>query len=204
MKLHSIMLATALAAGAAGTIHAKEAANPLTALIGVWEGDKGTDVAPAQKSTGKAGTAAASPYFERMEIAAGPGVTNASEQDLVSVTIRQRVYRKSDKQQFHDQMGYLIWDQKNSRLIYSFCIPRGVCASAEGKYDKPGEFNLGTKSAFAETDFMKKNAKTNSVAITMKLAADGTLSYSEVTALTIYGKPFTHVDASTLKKVAGN
>ncbi len=201
MKFHSILLAATLAAG---VVHAKEAVNPLTALIGVWEGDKGTDVAPAQKSTGKTGTAATSPYFERIEIAPGPGVTNASEQDLVSVTIRQRVCRKSDKPQFHDQMGYLIWDQKNSHLIYAFCIPRGVCASAEGKYDKPGEFNLSTRSAFAETDFMKKNAKTDSFALNMKLGADGTLSYSEVTALTIYGKPFTHVDGSTLKKVAGN
>ncbi|WP_197347466.1 heme-binding beta-barrel domain-containing protein, partial [Ralstonia pseudosolanacearum] len=83
--------------------------NPLAKLIGVWEGDKGIDVAPAQKKAGlPPGSAASSLYFEKIVITDGPGATNASEQDLVSVSYHQQVFRKSDNKLFHDQIGYWI------------------------------------------------------------------------------------------------
>ncbi|TDR79950.1 hypothetical protein DFP86_10689 [Paludibacterium purpuratum] len=174
--------------------------NPLSPLIGVWEGDAGIDVAPAQKKTGlPPGSAATSPYFERITITDGPSATNASEQDLVSVAYHQQVFRKSDQKQFHDQIGYWIWDKKNQKLIDSFCIPRGVCITAEGPLKHPGEFAVNMLRA-AEASFAAKNAQTRAFEISMKLNGDGSLSYTQKTDLFIYGRPFTHIDASTLKK----
>ena len=66
---------------------------PLAKMVGVWEGDKGNDVAPAQKSTGAIGAPAVSPYFERISIVPGAGATNASEQDLVTVQYHQEYLR---------------------------------------------------------------------------------------------------------------
>ncbi|CAH0446347.1 hypothetical protein [Ralstonia pseudosolanacearum] len=60
------ILAAAVAMSCLGIAHAKNDSaeiNPLAKLIGVWEGDKGIDVAPAQKKAGlPPGSAASSPY----------------------------------------------------------------------------------------------------------------------------------------------
>lgn len=176
--------------------------NPLAQFIGIWEGDQGMDISPAQKETGAPGSPAASPFYERMEISAGPVVTNASEQDLVALTIHQKVFRKSNQKQFHDQIGYLIWDKNSSKIIYSFCIPRGVCISAEGAFNGVNELSVSTDSAIAETEFMRKNASTQRFSLTMKIDPDKSMSYSQMTALNIYGNPFAHVDSNTLKRVA--
>ncbi|WP_247568652.1 FABP family protein [Ralstonia solanacearum] len=198
------ILVAAMAMSCLGIAHAKNdaaAMNPLAKLIGVWEGDKGIDVAPAQKKTGlPPGSAASSPYFERIVITDGPGATNASEQDLVSVSYHQQVFRKSDNKLFHDQVGYWIWDKNNNVIIDSFCIPRGVCATAEGRLKHQNDFNVSTSGPFAENSFMQKNGKTHEFSIDLSLNQDGTLTYSQRTSLTIYGKKFVHVDSSTLRK----
>lgn len=177
--------------------------NPLSNFIGTWEGDKGVDVAPAQKKNGSAGTPVSSPYFERIEITEGPSATNASEQNLTALVLRQKVYRKSDGKQFHDQIGYLIWDASNRKVIYSFCIPRGVCVSADGEMKNSNEFIVKTSNEFAEADFVRNNAKTNDFFANMKINPDGTMSYSLVTGLTSYGKLFSHVDSNSLVRASG-
>lgn len=202
MKIKNLLIVlTVTSAGLVTQAHAQDV-NPLSRFIGVWEGDQGVDVSPAQKKTRAPGSAAVSPFFERIEILAGPAATNASEQDLEALTVRQQVFRKSDQQQFHDQLGYLIWDKKNAKVIYSFCVPRGVCVSAEGELNKKDEFSASTKTAFAETEFMRKNAKTEGFSIGMNINPDNTLSYSQITALNIYGNKFSHADSNVLRKVA--
>jgi hypothetical protein len=199
-----ILIAVAAVAGMMGVAHAQDNTainNPLTKLIGVWEGDKGVDVAPAQKKTGlPPGSPAVSPYFEKIVISEGGGATNASEQDLVTVSYRQQVFRKSDNKIFHDQVGFWIWDKKNNTILDSFCIPRAICTTAEGKLIQPDVFNVQTHDAFAESSFLKKNAKTTDFSIELKFNPDGTLTYTQKTSLEIYGKKFTHVDSDTLKK----
>lgn len=176
--------------------------NPLTKLIGTWEGDVGVDVSPGQSGSGSpAGTAATTPYYEKIVISNGAGATNASVQDLVTVRYHQMVFKKSDNQQFHDQVGYLIWDKKNNKIYNSFCIPRAVCAVAEGDLKDVNEFTMSSKANnIAESSFMIKNAKTNTFTITLKYNKDGTLSYTQITDIFIYGEPFSHVDASVLTK----
>ncbi|AZN35047.1 heme-binding beta-barrel domain-containing protein [Iodobacter ciconiae] len=176
--------------------------NPLTKLIGTWEGDMGVDVSPSQRGSGSpAGAVATTPYYEKIVISSGAGATNASVQDLVTVRYHQMVFKKADNQQFHDQVGYLIWDKKNNKVYNSFCIPRAVCAVAEGDLKDANEFTMSSKANnLAESSFMIKNAKTKAFTITIKYNEDGTLSYTQKTDLLIYGKPFSHVDSSVLTK----
>lgn len=186
-----------------GTAHSTTlSGNLLSAFLGSWEGDKGMDVAPAQKKTGlPPGTGANSAYFEKIVFSEGADATNASDQNVVAIKYHQQVFRKTDNKKFHDQIGYWIWDKRNNSIIHSFCIPRGTCISAQGTLKQPRSLEVATDTGFAESEFMRKQAKTKRFNMAMKLNDDGTLTYTQVTQLQIYGKPFTHVDANTLRRV---
>ncbi|MFC3626108.1 heme-binding beta-barrel domain-containing protein [Vogesella amnigena] len=175
--------------------------NPLSPFLGSWEGNKGMDIAPSQKKTGlPPGSSANNAYFEKIVFSEGADATNASEQDVVAIKYHQQVFRKTDNKKFHDQIGYWIWDKRNNTIIHAFCVPRGTCVSAQGLLKQPRSLEVATDTAFAESAFMRKQAKTNRFSMTMKLNDDGTLTYSQITQLQIYGKPFTHVDANTQRK----
>jgi hypothetical protein len=178
--------------------------NPLSRLIGTWEGDAGIDIAPGRLNLPQpAGTPVSSPYYERIEFSEGAGATNASVQDLVTIRYHQMVFRKSDHQQFHDQIGYWIWDKKNNMVYDSFCIPRAVCAVAEGTLSKPDQISLQTVPGnIGQSQFMTKNARTDSFSMMLKFNDDGTISYSQRTDVFIYGKQFAHIDADSLKRVS--
>ncbi len=177
---------------------------PLFGLIGTWKSapDGGVDVAPGQAGSkvGK-GEPAVSPYYETITYSPAGGAVNASEQHLAAVLYHQQVFAKSDNKQFHDQTGYLIYDEINQKVYDSFCIPRGVCVVAEGA---PGTtMTLKTQSkGVAETQFMLNTDNTEAFSITFTLSGS-TLKYEQTTDLQVYGKPFSHTDSSTLEKTVG-
>lgn len=174
---------------------------PLVGLIGTWKSAPmgGVDVAPGRAGS-KVGkdNPAVSPYFETIKFTPAGGAVNASEQHLAALYYRQQVFRKSDNKQFHDQTGYLIYDKKNQKVYDAFCIPRGVCVVAAGA---PGAtMTLKTQSkGEAESQYMLKNDNTKAFSVTYTLSGN-TLKYAQKTDLQVYGKPFTHVDSSTLEK----
>ena len=175
---------------------------PLVGLIGTWKSapNGGVDTAPGQagSTVGQGGTAV-SPYYETITYTPAGGAVNASDQQLAALYYRQQVFAKSDNKQFHDQTGYLIYDKKAQKVYDSFCIPRGVCVVAEGA---PGTtMKLRTKSkGVAETQFMLKTDRTQAFNITFTLSGN-TLKYKQTTDLQVYGKPFSHTDTDTLKKL---
>lgn len=174
---------------------------PLVGLIGTWKSAPkgGVDVAPGQAGS-KVGkdNPAVSPYYETMTFTPAGGAVNASEQHLAALYYRQQVFRKSDNKQFHDQTGYLMYDKKDQEVYDAFCIPRGVCVVAEGA---PGAtMTLKTQSkGEAETPYMLKKDDTKAFSVTYTLSGN-TLKYEQKTDLQVYGKPFAHVDSSTLEK----
>jgi hypothetical protein len=175
---------------------------PLVGLIGTWKSapNGGVDVAPGQAgSTVGKGKPAVSPYYETIKYTPAGGAVNASEQHLAALYYRQQVFAKSDNKKFHDQTGYLIYDKKAQKVYDTFCIPRGVCVVAEGA---PGTtMTLRTKSkGVAETQFMLKTDRTQAFSVTFKLSGN-TLKYKQKTDLQVYGKPFSHTDSDTLKKL---
>lgn len=69
MKLNHLFMGLAMAGSAMATQANAQDVNPLRRFIGVWEGDQGVDVSPAQKKTSAPGSAAVSPFYERLEMA---------------------------------------------------------------------------------------------------------------------------------------
>jgi hypothetical protein len=178
---------------------------PLEALIGIWKGDKGMDIAPDEKD----GTEK-NPFHETIEFTAVGDVTNAESQTLAVVRYLQKVYHKEHGAQIHDQTGYWLWDAQKEELIHSITIPRGVCVLAGGKADKPSNDEVCITVKATDTDknysivqapFMSSKAKTSSFELSLTLSADK-LHYREVTLLDIYGgKSFEHIDENWLVKV---
>lgn len=173
---------------------------PLAGLIGTWRGDKGVDMAP--ESDGEERNL----YFEELIFEEIGDVTNAESQVLTIIRYRQSVSRKSNQQEFHNQVGYWCWDAENQMVSHSFVIPRGVAVVAEGKWagdlSQPIEINVSADPTLgvAETEFMNKQART--AGFRMQLSLDGDrLRYVQNTDLDIYGRQYDHKDVSSLTRV---
>jgi hypothetical protein len=177
---------------------------PLAALVGTWKTapSGGVDVAPGQtgSTVGKGGKAV-SPFYETITFTPAGDATNNSVQQLTAVFYHQMVFRKSNNNQFHDQIGYLIYDKMNHRVYDSYCIPRAVCVVAEGL--SGSTMTLTSKSqGVAQTQYMVNNDSTKAFKITYDLSGN-TMKFKQETELHVYGKPFVHTDEDTLTKVSG-
>lgn len=178
---------------------------PLKDLIGVWTGDKGTDIAPEPDGE------ETNPYFETITFTALGNVTNAEKQNLSPLHYRQIVQRKSDGEVFHDETGYWMWDSQAETVMHSLVIPRAVAVLAGGKYsgekDADGRTILKVAAkmddenwGIIQSPFMKNNACTKGFEQEI-IVGGGKLFYSETTKVDIYGKLFEHTDENSLTLV---
>jgi hypothetical protein len=178
--------------------------NPLTGLIGIWKGKKGTDLAPKPKKDEN------NPYFETLVFeTVNINIENAEEQQLTAVRYHQTVTEIESGDISHDETGYWIWDKNNNTITCAFSIPRGLSLIAGGTYKKDSNdeiiFQVASQTddkdwGIVQSPFMKKKAKT--LAFKRQLTLLGkTLSYSQLTTIDIYGKIFDHTDDNTLVKV---
>jgi hypothetical protein len=175
---------------------------PLAFLIGSWSGDKGMDIAPESD-----GTAEENPFFEEIIFEAAGDVCNADKQVLAIVRYHQKVYHKNDNKQFHDQLGYWLWDAATQTVMQTISIPRAVTLVAAGQFDLESikgnsallcvESEEGSDWGIVQSPFMRDNARTKSFKMTLKVDGDS-LSYSQTTMLDIYGREFEHTDISSL------
>ena len=179
---------------------------PLAFLVGKWTGDKGMDIAPESD-----GTIEENPYYEELLFEAIGDVDNADTQNLAIVRYHQKVYRKSNNEQFHDQVGYWLWDAAENTVMQTISIPRGVTLVAGGQFDLAsidGNSVLlrvaseeGGDWGIAQSPFMRDNAKTTGFKMNLKVDGDK-ISYSQTTYLDIYGRDFDHTDKSSLVRVS--
>ena len=178
---------------------------PLTQLIGSWEGEKGVDIAPEPDGEEN------SPYFETIVFSAlGEPVSNAEEQDIAAIHYHQRVYRKSNNKEFHNETGYWMWDAASGLIMHSLTIPRGVSLVAGGQHhgelSDEGAIVIEVKArandsewGIVESPFMRDKASTRDY--TQKLTIRGDqFSYYQAMTLDIYGRIFLHTDESTLTR----
>lgn len=174
---------------------------PLAKLVGTWKSVDagGVDIAPGQEASAVGqGGPAVTPFYEVMTFEVAADATNASDQYLVALYYKQEVFRKADNSKFHDQRGYLIYDQENQMVYNSFCVPRTTCVTAEGA---AGDTMILTaaKRGIAESEYMTDNATTTDFTMNLSIS-EQQLTYSQTTTLDIYGRPFAHTDSSTLVK----
>ena len=177
---------------------------PLQGLIGVWRGDKGIDISPEPDDIER------NPYYETINFKAAGDVDNAEKQNLTIVAYHQEVYRKSNDEQFHDQVGYFTWDAALGIITHSFVIPRGVAVVAGGKVTEQNDDGLQIQLAAAADDedwgisqspFMRDHARTVSFSQHLILSPDA-LAYEQTTVLDIYGRSFNHIDKSKLQRIS--
>ena len=177
---------------------------PLQQLIGHWEGNKGTDLAP--EPDGEQST----PYYETLVFEEAGNVTNAGQQTLAALRYHQVVKRLSDDAVFHDETGYWMWDAAQKVIMHSLFVPRAVGILAGATYTanpaSKDSVELKVAAKIDDTDwsivqspFMRDNAKTIGFEHQINVSATA-LHYKETTVLDIYGKIFNHTDENTLSR----
>ncbi len=177
--------------------------NPLIGLIGKWEGDKGTDLAPKPDEDED------NPYYETLVVeAVDMDISNAEEQELTAVRYRQTVHEKETDEMSHSETGFWIWDNNTNAIMCAFSIPRGVSLLCGGTCEETnGElsFNVSARAddpnwGIVQSPFMKEKARTLAFKRELKLSGN-TLFYEQETTVEIYGKTFAHRDNNTLTRV---
>lgn len=178
---------------------------PLAGLLGKWAGTAGFDVSPEPDGTEE------NPYGETLSFEPLVEVENAESQILAAVRYHQVVWRLSNQEVFHDQVGYWMWDAEAGRVMQSLSIPRAVSLHAAGDFDPAaggadatvlevrataGDEHWG----ILESPFMRAKARTLSYAHKLTLKG-GKLAYEETTELEIYGRRFSHTDRSILRPI---
>jgi len=176
---------------------------PLSALIGVWEGDKGLDIAPEVDGEEH------NPYYETITFSPIGRVTNAESQQLAVLHYRQIVNRLTNDEVFHDETGYWMWDADAGIIMHSLTIPRAVMVLAGGRHNgktqSDGSCLIEVSAAhddenwqIVQSPFMREQARTTAFSQRI-LVGDGKLSYEETTVVTIYGRVFEHTDCNELR-----
>jgi len=175
---------------------------PLFSLIGQWIGTKGVDVAPEPNGVERTS------FIDELIISPSGPATNAEEQNLVSVRYRHIVRKEENGLVFHDQIGHWLYESATNLVMHSLTIPRGVCVLAGGTVSQQEgvtHFNVKAEAGsdtfgVIQSPFLLDKAATKAFEMTLTVK-NNEMSYKETTALHIYGRDFSHVDKSTLKKV---
>lgn len=178
---------------------------PLTNLIGTWQGNKGVDMAPEKDGLDENG------YYETIEfVPVDDEIENAEEQELVALHYHKVVRRLSNDNVFHDETGYLIWEDDTKTIMHSLVIPRGVgliaggCCSIDDTEENEVTFSMAaggenTDWPIMQSPFMLEKAKTTAFTHKMSFTRDK-LSYAHTTTVEIYGRIFEHTDQNVLTK----
>jgi hypothetical protein len=180
---------------------------PLAPLLGTWEGDKGTDLAPSDKPESDRALAT-SKYRERMVFEPTGRVDN-HEQKLFGLRYSTKAWRIGSPDPFHEEVGYWMWDAASKLVIRCFMPPRGMAVLAGG-YCEPDarEFSLEAKAGsedfgICSSPFLLREFKTVRYNLTVKVVDDDTLYYDEHTWLQMKGRDdlFDHRDENTLQRI---
>ncbi len=182
----------------------REQLGPLATLIGIWEGDKGDDLAPSD-SRGVENNK----YRERIVFEQVGPVQN-HEQNLHVLRYSTRASRIGEENTFHEELGYWSWEPATKEVLRCFLIPRGIALIAGGKAEKDArEFHMEAKSGsctfgICVNPFLDREFKILSYEVTVRVLDANKFSYEQDTVIQIPGRkePFHHTDRNTLTRVS--
>ena len=175
---------------------------PLAPLAGVWEGDKGNDTAPSGERGAKINK-----YRERIVFEPLGPVRN-HEQVLYGLRYVTTAWPLGEKDPFHEELGYWLWDADQRQALRCFMVPRGVTVIAGGAVAPDAtNFEL-TAEVGSETygicsnKFLDEEFKTVRYDLKLTIHEKGSFSYEEDTQIQIKGQPeiFHHIDKNTLTR----
>ena len=98
---------------------------PLTAMAGIWEGERGLDIKPKAEGPKK------QVYVERIELQPIDPQTNGP-QLLYGLRYHVHITKPDQVKTYHDQVGYWLWEPATQTVIHTLTIPRGQTAMAGG------------------------------------------------------------------------
>lgn len=176
---------------------------PLASLAGIWEGDKGDDLAPSDNrgiETNK--------FRERLVLEPTGAVDN-HEQKLFALRYSTTAWRIGEPDPFHEETGYWLWDAQNKQVLRCFIVPRGVSVIAGGTAEaKANQFYLtaevGSQTyGICSNQFLDKEFKTIKYELKVIIHDNNSFSYDETTHIKIKGqdKVFLHTDKNKLKRI---
>lgn len=183
------------------------ALGPLGPLLGVWEGEKGSDLAPSDKAETNR-QPVTSKYRERM-VFEPTGAVDNHEQKLCGLRYSTKAWRIGSPDPFHEELGYWMWDAASKLVIRSFMPPRGMAVLAGG-YAEPGarafalEATCGSETfGICSSPFLTAEFKTERYTLAIEVLDDDTFTYDEHTFLRMKGRDgvFDHRDQNTLRRV---
>ena len=177
---------------------------PLGGLAGEWEGEGGLDSSFSHSQNKVLGT----PYLEKCSLKPFGPVDNGA-QHLYGLDYKSAMWRGSEENPFHTEVGYWLWDAAAGEVVRGFVVPRGITVLAGGTAAADAtEFTLeaalgAPQYTIGENRYLAKNASSLSYKVTIVLGED-TWSYDETTMLAMneFGEPFAHTDHNTLHRVA--
>jgi hypothetical protein len=177
---------------------------PLEPLVGTWEGDVGLDVSFSHSR----GAVHETPYRERATFSAFGPVENGT-QVLFGLDYRAAMWRGTEENPFHTEIGYWLWDADSGTVLRCFMVPRGVTVLAGGPA-APGarsftvEANAGSETfGVLQNAYLLGAAKTLSYSLHVDLGPDS-YRYEETTLLQMneLAAPLAHTDGNTLHRIA--
>lgn len=175
---------------------------PLAKFVGIWEGDKGVDIAPSKDRGIKENL-----FYERMEFTPMNDVHN-HEQHLTALRYKTTIWPKGSTEAFHEELGYWLWDADRKEVLRCFLIPRGISIIAGGHANpEDTSFVLESNSGdcthgICANKFLDEEFKT--IRYVCKIRCDGdTLDYEQISSLKLKGQQdlFDHIDKNSLRKV---
>jgi hypothetical protein len=181
----------------------KDQLGPLADLIGIWEGDKGDDVAPSDDR----GTEN-NKYRERLSFDHVGPIQN-HEQNLHVLRYATRAWRLGEENSFHEELGYWSWEPATKEVLRCFLIPRGIAVIAGGKAERDAKsFTLESKNGSGTfgvcvNPFLDREFKIVSYTMNFKMIDANTFGYDQDTILQIPNQKdlFHHRDKNLLKRV---
>lgn len=179
---------------------------PLTGLIGDWEGSGGLDRAFSHSK----GEVLDTPYLEKVTMKPFGPVENG-DQVLYGLDYKTAMWRGSEENPFHTEVGYWLWDAAAGEVLRGFVVPRGitVLAGATGIAADATEFTLTAslgdeRYGISENTYLGGRASTRSYTVTITVNPDDTWTYAESTMLRMAELPdlLDHSDSNTVHRVA--
>ncbi|MCA9681076.1 MAG: FABP family protein [Myxococcales bacterium] len=177
---------------------------PLAALVGTWEGARGSDTAPDEPDRLQT---AVSRFHERTSFEP-IGLADNHDQLMYGLRYSTMAWRIGENKSFHEEVGYWLWEPATRSVMKCFNIPRGISVIAGGTIE-PGAGSFTMKAERGSTTFgilgnpyLEREFQMLSFEVTVTLDGDS-YSYEEDTVLKIVGRDqlFHHTDENTLVRV---
>lgn len=181
-----------------------DAWGPLAGLIGEWAGVGGLDSAFSHSR----GVVYETAYREKVTMKPFGPVDNGS-QSLMGLDYKSAMWRESEDNPFHTEVGYWLWDSATGEVMRCFVVPRGITTLAGGTATADAtSFDLAAKLGdpiygIAENKYLSQKASTISYTATITVDGPDSWSYDEVTTLRMveFEGLFPHTDSNTLHRV---